>query len=341
MRVKSLKYSLLLLLAVGLLSAGCGAFVARRLAQAPNSYPQWIAPKARVMLDFSAAFLTNFSAHYADVGPPTARLRYRVVEPADYRLRVSVTNWLERGERQYTFTFDASLPAATNRWTAAPRGTVVLLHGYGVAQFALAPWALRLAQDGWRCVLVDLRGHGKSTGQRIYFGTREATDLSQLLDHLGGEGQLAPPVAAVGESYGAALALRWKGRDPRVRAVVAISPYAGLSNTVLNISRDYAGWLPKFLVRAGIKQLPALLDVPASELDTTSVLARHPVPALFFASAEDKVTPLSDVQQLRSLAAPGSELIFVPRATHEALTYFFDDLAPPILSWLDQLNPGP
>ena len=77
----------------------------------------------------------------------------------------------------------------------------------------MAPWAVRLAEDGWRCVLVDLRGHGKTNGRRIYFGVQEARDLGQLLDRLARDGELAGPVAVVGESYGAALALRWKGED--------------------------------------------------------------------------------------------------------------------------------
>ena len=37
---------------------------------------------------------------------------------------------------------------------------------------------------------------------------------------------------------------------------------------------------------------------------------------------------------LRSLASPGSELIVVPDATHEALTYYFSELAPAVLLWL-------
>jgi cephalosporin-C deacetylase-like acetyl esterase len=42
-------------------------------------------------------------------------------------------------------------------------------------------------------------------------------------------------VAVIGESYGAALALRWKTMDPRVGNVVAIAPYVVLSNAVLNM----------------------------------------------------------------------------------------------------------
>jgi pimeloyl-ACP methyl ester carboxylesterase len=193
---------------------------------------------------------------------------------------------------------------------------------------------LRLAQEGWRCVLVDLRGHGKSTGKRIYFGVQEAHDLSQLLDELARAGRLKEPVAAFGESYGAALALRWKTVEPRVCTVVAIAPYAGLSNAVLNLCHEYAGWMPKMFIKAGLKKLPSVLETPAGEFDTTTELVRCPVTALFVAGAEDKITPVTDVEQLHALAAPGSELLVVPDATHEAVTYFFAELAPPVLTWL-------
>jgi pimeloyl-ACP methyl ester carboxylesterase len=116
--------------------------------------------------------------------------------------------------------------------------------------------------------------------------------------------------------------------------VVAIAPYAGLSNAVLNLCHEYAGWMPKMFVKAGLKKLPSVLEIPADELDTTTELARRPVTALFVAGAEDKITPVTDVEQLYTLAAPGSELMVVPDATHEAVTYFFAELAPPVLNWL-------
>jgi pimeloyl-ACP methyl ester carboxylesterase len=319
-------------------TTGCGGFMARRMAQAPNTYPDWLAPEAPVAVAFSPKMLTNFAKQYVEVGPPAAELCYRIVEPADYHLTVSSTNWLKDDRKEFEFDFHADVPGPTNSWTASPRGTVLLLHGYGLAQFSMAPWALRLAEDGWRCVLVDLRGHGKSTGERIYYGTRETRDLSQLLDRLAEGNQLKEPVVAFGESYGASLALRWKTAEPRVRTVVAITPYAGLSNAVLNLCHEYAGWMPKTFIRAGLKKLPSVLEIPAAELDTTAVLARQPVAALFVAAAEDKITPVADVEQLRALAASGSELVVVPDATHEAVTYFFADLVPPVLAWLAGTN---
>ena len=333
MRLKSCAE--LIVLVPALATAGCGSFVARKIAQSPNTYPRWFAPTPRVQLAFDPNLLTNFAARFAEVGPPSARLRYRIVGPADYQLKFSSTNWLEHGHPHSRFHFDTTLPGQSNAWTASPRGTVVLLHGYGEGQFAMAPWALRLAEEGWRCLQVDLRGHGKSTGRRIYFGVQETHDLSQLLDVLAQGGEVAPPVAVLGHSYGAALALRWKAVEPRIGSVVAIAPYAVLSNAVLNIQHDHASWLPRGLVKAGLRQLPPVLKVEPAELDTATVLARSPVVALFVAGSADRIAPAADVSRLYAEARPGSRLVVVPRATHEAVPYFFNELVPPVLMWLN------
>ena len=322
-----------LLLTLG--ATGCGRFIAHRMVQAPNTYPTWFAPAAPVQLAFDSAILTNFPARFISVGPPAARLCYRVIDPMTFQLRLSSTNWINRGRSHFEFAFRTTLPGATNAWTRSPRGTVVLLHGYGLAQFAMIPWALRLAEDGWRCVLVDLRGHGRSTGNQISMGVREVHDLSQLLDALTRDGQLTQPVSALGESYGAALALRWKTTEPRLNHVVAIAPYASLSNATLNLGHEYAPWLPQTFLRAGLKELPAVLKIAPDELDTTTVLARQPVAALIVAGMQDKIMPVQEVRKVFLAAAPGSTCIEVPGATHEAVPYYFDDLVPVVRGWLD------
>ena len=308
--------------------------MAHRLAQVPNSYPNWFAPEAPVLLGFSPKFLTNFPKQFVEVGPPNAKLCYRIVEPADYRLKVTSTNWQEHGKTETEFDFHADVPGPTNHWTSAPRGTVILLHGYGLAQFSMAPWALRLGDAGWQCVLVDLRGHGKSIGGKIYFGIQEVRDLSQLLDQLERDGNLKKPVAVVGESYGAVMALRWKMVDQRVGSVVAIAPYASLSNAVMNLRQEYADWMPNWMLRDGLTQLPVVLGIQADELDTTTALGKKPVRALFVAGGDDKIMPKADVEKLQKMAAQGSELIVVPDASHETVMYYMADLTPPVLAWL-------
>jgi alpha-beta hydrolase superfamily lysophospholipase len=333
--------------------SGCGRFAARRMAQAPNTYPTWLAPKAPVTLEFSDKILRAFTNQYVEIPAPQARIRYRIVDPADYQFHW--TNHLDEAHGQLEFGFTANitnLSQRTNHWTARPRGTVVLLHGYGVAGFAMLPWALYLAQEGWRCVLVDLRGHGKSTGRQIYFTTQEVRDMAVLLDKLEREDRAAAPISVLGDSYGAVLALRWKLNDSRLDKVIAISPYADLSSAVLNVSRQYAGWVPQFFIKAGLRKLPDLLHVEPKDLNPgewIAALSQNQRSTLFIAGGADKIAPLDQVEQLYKLSGPENKLLVVPNAAHEPLPFYLDNLAEPVLRWFSdgalgehgQRNEGP
>ena len=50
------------------------------------------------------------------------------------------------------------------------RGTVLLLHDYNYQKEHMILWTWLLAQAGYRVVLVDLRGHGESSGPTISYG---------------------------------------------------------------------------------------------------------------------------------------------------------------------------
>ena len=78
-----------------------------------------------------------------------------------------------------------------------------------------------------------------------------------------------------------------------------------------------------------------MLKVPPEELDTTTVLKRDPVAAFFVAGGEDAISPAADVAELERMAGPGSRLIVLRGATHEAVTYYFDELAAPVIAWLE------
>src|SRR5215831_9206830 len=83
-----------------------------------------------------------------DVGPPAASLSLQIVEPR------------------------------------SAAGTVFVLHGIRAAKQWMRGWGTMLADAGYRAVLVDLRGHGRSTGDFMSYGVVEARDLSQALDAL-------------------------------------------------------------------------------------------------------------------------------------------------------------
>ena len=154
-----------LVLLLPCLVTGCGTFVAHRMIEAPNTYPSWLAPPAPVLLAFDEKLLTNSPAQICRRGSTVSAFAL----PRGRACGLSSEDHCDElvGSWQGAIPVHFSCRAAPDQhWTANPRGTVFLLHGYGLAEFSMVPWAWCLAQEGWRCVLVDLRGHGKSTGKK-------------------------------------------------------------------------------------------------------------------------------------------------------------------------------
>ncbi len=317
-------------------AAGChpARFVARRFAQAPNTYPQWFAPDARVVLGYHDSLITNFPLQRITVTNPPARLAIRRVPPAAYGLQMTTTNWSVRGRELARFDFHATVPAPP--WPGPPRGTVFLLHGYGLDLETMVPWALWLGERGWVSILVDLRGHGHSTGRQIGFGPLEASDLDQLLIGLRERGEVPGPVMALGVSYGAALSLRWAAQNPAVTSVVAIAPYAELAPTVDRLRSDYVPWLPHWMVSRGVREIPGVVGSPAAELDTITVVGRRSVPALLIAGGADVIAPVAEVERLRKRAGNGSRIEVILDANHEALPFRFRELSEAVDAWLQR-----
>lgn len=322
-------------LLAALLGAGCspGRLLARQMVRAPNSLPSCLAPAARVEYELPALGY-HLSRAFVDVGPPPARLHLRLLAPGEYQTRVQNTNRTAGRRHLFTFKVSVRLPPRPLPADEPLRGTVFLLHGYGVSLESLLPWALVLAEAGYQPVLVDLRGHGRSGGRRVSLGLVETRDLRQVLDHLLTRGDVREPVGALGESYGAALALRWAAQDERVRTVVAFAPYAELEPAILGLAADYVPWLPPAWVRQAVRRLPASLGAPAGALDTTPFVTGSDTPTLFVAAGEDPIAPPPVVARLARIHAGPAKYLAVPRARHENLPYHFDALRQPVLDWL-------
>lgn len=111
-------------------------------------------------------------------------------------------------------------PAQTDAGAAAP--VAVLVHGMDGSWRTWWRVAPELAHHGWRCVAVDLRGHGDSP--RIEFPvTREdmAVDLGDTVEAL----DAAPCDVVIGHSLGAAVALELAHARPELlRRVVLEDP---------------------------------------------------------------------------------------------------------------------
>ena len=105
---------------------------------------------------------------------------------------------------------------------------VLLLHGNGGSRngfssgiFDLGEW---YHKEGYSVMMADLRAHGESEGDRIYFGIKESEDMAGWLAKIDPTGSFSWTLH--GFSMGAVTALMMKERDPkRFEKVVADAPW--------------------------------------------------------------------------------------------------------------------
>jgi pimeloyl-ACP methyl ester carboxylesterase len=220
-----------------------------------------------------------------------------------------------------------------------PKGTLVFLHGYLQDKRFLTPWAIRLAQAGYRCVLLDLRGHGESTGKHISFGAYESADVSAVIDDLARRGWDVSRVGLFGVSYGASVALLAAGRDARVKAVVAFEPFASAETAVPELMRaafatEARGITDRQFAIAHRKEA-RLAGFEWSEADIPAALSRSRAPVLFFHGEADTWLSPDHSRRLAALAPAGSVLRLVPRDNHVTLPLQMAPFEREVIGWFD------
>jgi pimeloyl-ACP methyl ester carboxylesterase len=229
------------------------------------------------------------------------------------------------------------------RRAAQPRGTVLLLHGIRDTKRSLLGVAEALAEAGFRAVLVDLRGHGHSTGDWLSYGPREGADLQQVLDALAQRGELALPVGAYGASYGGAAALQLAQRDPRVRAVVTVATFTRMNEIVpLYASRLLPAWfVSRADVEAALVRAGELGEFRPEEADSVAAIGRTSAAVLLLHGRADDNVPVEHSEALHAAAPSHSRLLRIDGRDHR--TIMADEtVAHESLAWLtDHLVAAP
>lgn len=330
-------------LALGLLLSGCVTqMVAKRIVTAPNRSGvsgQFGDPKLLATAD--AVYL---DAWRAPVGPPSAELAVGVVDPADYQLVYDVKSARDPdGNGEFKCVIDWKYPPKDGKPVAfakPPKATLVLLHGIMMTKESMMPWAFYFAQQGYRVVLVDLRGHGRSTGAWIGFGAWEADDLVKVADELYRRGLLAGKLGVFGESYGAAMGIAWAARDPRVATVVALAPYSDPQAAIPAFARGFnpgmAAKLSDEIFAKAEARAAAMAGFVWSDVNVLDAMKRMRAPVLFFHGKYDTWILPAHSEALERAAPAGSRREVTPHDTHISLMLRFDLIGPPALAWFDE-----
>ena len=156
----------------------------------------------------------------------------------------------DEGLRFQEVGFESSDGLDLKGWWISQEGSsraVVMVHGLDTSKSSqyVLDTAPIYAQAGYSVLMLDLRGHGESEGERTILGYQEVRDVQRALSWLEEEKGFEPSeVVLHGWSMGGATVLR-SAPGTGVAAVVEESSYADLPLLLRDVLPEESG-LPSF-----------------------------------------------------------------------------------------------
>ncbi len=188
------------------------------------------------------------------------------------------------------------------------RGVVVYLHGLCDDRREAVGLARRYGPRGFDVVAFDARAHGESGGEACTYGPLETRDLARILD-----AEREGPVALIGGSLGAAVALQAAASDPRIALVVAIASFSDLRTVEL----ERGSW---YVNAAEVDDAFAIADreCGARLEDASPVAAASKIrcPVLLVHGTADTDTPPSHSERILAALSGRKQLVLEPGRAH-------------------------
>lgn len=123
--------------------------------------------------------------------------------------------------------------------TDSPKAVVMYLSG--IQQPSVTSFyshSKLLKENGYASILIDVRGHGKSSGDRIDFGVTEVSDVSKVVKYIKSKDEYKDvPIVVQGVSMGGAIAVESASLIPDIDGLISMASFASWSDVcVMNIT---------------------------------------------------------------------------------------------------------
>jgi pimeloyl-ACP methyl ester carboxylesterase len=163
-------------------------------------------------------------------------------------------------EQRYLTTEDGLNIWTSEIYTEHPKAVIIYLSGilqpsvtyfYGHSKF--------MQENGYASILLEVRGHGKSDGERICLGYEEMNDVAAVVKYIKNSPKYdGVPIVLHGVSMGGAIAVNSFGQIDEIDGLIAMSAYSSFEDVAIDTMNHFG--IPKIvqsfekpLIKASLK----------------------------------------------------------------------------------------
>ena len=195
----------------------------------------------------------------------------------------------------------------------APRGCVVITHGYTDTHIGALKYAPVYLDMGYDCLVYDLRGHGGNPRAACTYSVRESEDLYRIFRAVR---EAYPVVGLHGESLGAATTAAVMKYHPDAAFAVCDCGFCDILPILKKAMRSMR--IPVCLVHLASLFSWLVSGVPFEAMRPLDALGPDTkVPMLFIHGEKDTFIPPVHSQRMRD-ALPRARVVLIPGAGHAA-----------------------
>ncbi len=217
------------------------------------------------------------------------------------------------------------------------RAKNILCHGYSANRESMLPYLEFLHRAGFEALLFDFRRHGWSEGNMASFGHNETKDLRAALRYFTGPAETLP-LALLGESMGAAIALQVAAEVSDVRAVVADSAFARLDSAVRGrLSLALGDALARLVTPPTQAIGERLLGVSTRRIAPVEAAPKlSGRPTLLIHGDADGLIPLENAFALQEACGEQTQLWVTPGIRHVKSVHDVDEYGERVVEFLEE-----
>jgi pimeloyl-ACP methyl ester carboxylesterase len=185
---------------------------------------------------------------------------------------------------------------------------IVACHGYLVNRCEFVPYSLAWHKEGYSCLFIDFRGHGRSQGATVTIGHNEARDVAVAV----AEAKRRKPhakIILIGSSMGAAASSFYAAQHPGVISGLFLDgPYSRLDHALHGWWTFIAGQWLSVIMAPSVFLARFFLKVDPKKVSPSANLRKYDGPVLLTYGDRDELCPPHLVAEMEQAAGPNVHL---------------------------------